>query len=828
MSRVGKQHGKARRRRRARAAARRATTGGGRRAVAGRPPGAAPRRPKAPSGPPPARSRPRLLAAAGLLAAAVLATVGPAPSRAALDLRDGLTVERVEIVGCRFVDAALVREQIRVRAGDVYRREDAEADAKRILALGFFTNVRVDAATGRTGVILTYAVDEKRQVERIVIRGNAHVSEERLVKAANLKTTTAIDDLRLKIAAGEMEKLYRERGYPFAKVTGVIESVEGAPAAVFHVREGDHVRVTEIVFHGNTAFSDRALRQVMETATYAFLFRKGRFHEDVVKEDARRVRQFYLEQGFLDAEVSADWREARGRVTVEVFVREGEPYLIGRVEVRGAKVFAAAEIEAQMGLKPGVRYTAAGLLADRRAVERFYGRHGYLTTKVAAETRFTQAAHVVNLVVDVAEGPQVRILRIVPEGNNKTKDYVLLREFRQHPGDVADVDRLEESRRRLLVLRFFDDVKVERLEGPNPNEKDLIVEVTESRTADVMFGVGYGTETGLMGSISYVQRNFDIGRWPRSFRDFTEGTAFAGAGQTLRLVAQPGTEVQEYLAEFREPHLFGTEFNFGLRGYYYQRLREVYIEGRLGAQVSVGRRLPEIDEALNAEIALRVEGVDISHLGARAPRDVLDVAGRSTLTSARFTVSHDTRDDWLDPTRGHRYVGAVEQAGAMGGDYTFTRLSATADWHVPLFEWEAWPGWHVLNLGARAGYILSDAPTFERFYAGGTYVLRGFRYRGVGPRVNGFPVGGEFLAAGTVEYTFPIYEKVLRGVVFSDFGTVEPDLEIGTIRSSAGFGLRLVVPALGPIPMQFNFGFPITKARQDRTELFSFAIGTQF
>jgi outer membrane protein insertion porin family len=135
----------------------------------------------------------------------------------------------------------------------------------------------------------------------------------------------------------------------------------------------------------------------------------------------------------------------------------------------------------------------------------------------------------------------------------------------------------------------------------------------------------------------------------------------------------------------------------------------------------------------------------------------------------------------------------------------------------------------ILALHLDAGYITGDAPFFERFYGGGIGSIRGFEFRGVSPRSGPGDdrVGGDFALAGSAELGFPLVGEQLRGVVFSDFGTVEPDFEIGTFRSSVGAGFRLVIPFLGQTPIAVDFAVPLSKDEQDDTQIISFSLGIE-
>jgi len=282
--------------------------------------------------------------------------------------------------------------------------------------------------------------------------------------------------------------------------------------------------------------------------------------------------------------------------------------------------------------------------------------------------------------------------------------------------------------------------------------------------------------------------------------------------------------MQRYRIDFRDPHVADTDFGLSTSLFLFERDRDTYNEGRAGVNVGVSR---EIAETLSAFMNFRVEGIDINHVDLGVPKDVTDVKGTSMLTSVEVGLTKDTTDSLLFPSEGYRLTGSVEQAGALGGNYTFTRLTVDAKKYFTITR-DVLDRRSVLMLHGRVGEILSDAPIFERFYAGGQGTIRGFRYRGVGPRYGHTELGGDFMALASAEYSFPIYEKTLNGVFFLDTGTVESSASLGAWRASVGFGVRFTVPFLGPVPFALDFGIPIAKQPGDRTEIFSFSIGTSF
>ena len=165
----------------------------------------------------------------------------------------------------------------------------------------------------------------------------------------------------------------------------------------------------------------------------------------------------------------------------------------------------------------------------------------------------------------------------------------------------------------------------------------------------------------------------------------------------------------------------------------------------------------------------------------------------------------------------------------LGGDFTHAKLTSTyaRHWTVAIDERDRRS---VVSTHVKAGQILGDAPVFERFYAGGIGSMRGFDFRGISPRdgVRNNRVGGDFLLTTGAEYSFPMYDKIIRGVFFVDMGTVEKNFGVRTWRASVGAGVRLTLDIFGTIPMEFDLAYPISEDDEDNTRVFSFFIGLPF
>ncbi len=355
-------------------------------------------------------------------------------------------------------------------------------------------------------------------------------------------------------------------------------------------------------------------------------------------------------------------------------------------------------------------------------------------------------------------------------------------------------------------------------------EIPLNVEVQETQTGRLMLGVGVNSSSGLVGQVVVEEQNFDWRRFPTSWEDIRNGTAFRGGGQQFRIQAVPGTQVSQYSATFREPYFLDTLVSFSLSGQYFNRYFQNWNEQRMGGRIGFGY---QFTPDLTGQVALRGENVLIYDPTVPTPPQLQAALGNNDLFTARFDLIHDTRDSSFLPTQGHYIDLGYEQAF---GQFSYPRATIDARQHFLLRERPDRSGRHTLTLMNSTGFTGSSTPIFENFYAGGYQTLRGFYFRGASPLVNGVQVGGDFQFINTVEYMFPITaDDMLRGVVFTDFGTVEPTITMTSqdFRVAPGAGLRISIPAMGPAPIALDFAFPVHYAPGDHLQTFSFFVGTQ-
>jgi outer membrane protein insertion porin family len=566
------------------------------------------------------------------------------------------------------------------------------------------------------------------------------------------------------------------------------------------------------------------------------------------------VETWYKNRGYLRAQVDRKLQPSPdGKEAILTFVvSEGPCFTVRGIQVIRddgtavpddvpTTVIAPEQVAGLIPLKVGDVYAANKVRRSIEIVQQAYGQMGYAEAQVKSLDRQSTDTAEADLVIIVKEGRRSMTGVVTVKGDEFTQSRIVRRQVKIYPDRPLDTTAIAESERRLESLSIFKPGSVHitpQAEDPlRPGFRDVLTELEEGNTGSMGFGAAASSDGGVVGSISLVQRNFDLYDTPDSWGEFFSGRAFRGAGQTFSINVMPGTEVSTYSISLIEPYLFESDYSGN--GIIAIRKREYdqYDEDRTTGTFIVGHRM---GERWIASMTFRIESVDISNIEEDAAEDVWDSEGANGISSVGIRLKRTALDKSVRPTRGTIVEFGIEQVGALGGDYDFTKFAAEGSLYVPVDE-DALGLRTVLLLRSSMFYIPQDeddVPVYERFYQGGRD-FRGFKFRGIGPL--GFtedPSDGDTLAEDTVGGTWsffagaqvekPLMDQYVSGVAFVDSGTLTFQPGFSDYRVSVGVGLRVYIPALGPVPLAFDLGFPIMKQDGDQTRLFSFSLDLPF
>ena len=752
----------------------------------------------------------------------------------------GRRVEDIRISGNTNVSQTIIRNLIRTQIGQPFDPATTQDDYQRIFDLKKFSNVEARVEPTKTGgVIVVFTVSEQKLIKSIAFRGNKAISTDDLKKNIDLREGQAIDTFRISLARQAIAAQYRDQNFPEAHVEVPPGPLSQNGQLIFNIVEGPQIRIRNIDFLGNRSFDKGKLREQVKTSTYFFILNPGKYDPEQVDEDVASIRHFYETKGFFDARVdrkliySPDMTE----MEIDFVIEEGRRYTVDHISFEGNSRIGEAALRQNFKLTPGMFWDQDLVTHDTKQIVQSYSPLGYIYLqgstdedylRVDPKQVFLKEPGKVELIYSIHEGKPFKLGTIYVRGNHKSQDKLVLREFRDiSPGALYNSGAVTDATERLKGNGYFQNVTVNPI-GDDPNYRDLLVELNEAHTASFSVGAGINSNGGIGGNITYRQSNFDITNVPDDLhdpRDLFNEHAFTGAGQTFIASFEPGTIATNASIRFIEPYIFDQPYSFSEDLYLRDRLREAYDDRRVGDGLSIGKR---ISPTLTASVSIRAEEVKIYQVQDPKYRaeEILAAEGSHILTGLGLSIRNDTTNPGFLPYKGAVTSAGYEYIGALGGNYHFHKFSLNADGYQ-LVSQDLLDRKTVLGVHGFAGYIPGDSPFFERFYGGGIGSIRGFRFRGVSPRSGrGFdPIGGNFAATGSVELGFPIYAESLRGVVFSDFGDVESQPHLGTIRSSVGAGIRLTLPFLGQAPLAIDFAVPLSRAENDNAQLISFSLG---
>jgi outer membrane protein insertion porin family len=783
---------------------------------------------------------------------------------AGLAQRVSAKVVRIDIkhIGPPATSDELIRSNLRVKAGDLYLRAAVDDDVRSLYATGFFYNIQVVADDTPEGVILTYKVQGKPRLTEIRFQGNTKYKNAKLLKKISSKPDEPLDERKLFTDAQDIQKMYQKSGYPRTEVKYVLNIDEnaGRGTATFQIAESGKVKILEVDFVGAQAFTQRKLRRVVKTRKhwmFSWLTGHGVFKDEQFDEDKEKLTQFYREKGYIDFEIKDVQllNPTPRTMIVRITVYEGTQYKIGAVKFTGNKLFPTPELvaglhaqhvrsrnKAKIGpngltMDVGDTFTPGGLTKDTEAVEDFYGARGYIDVRSASRNLNVvkipnTESSTMDLDFQVEEGQKSYIEKIEIHGNTKTKDKVIRRELAVAPGELFDMVRVKLSKQRLEGLGYFERVDTQPETIDVPNRKNLIVDVEEKTTGHVSLGAGFSTVDSLVGIAEYNESDFNLSHpfQPPWFR---------GGGQKFRLRVTVGTVRQDYELTFIEPWFLDRKLQLSIDLFYHDYAflspNNIFEETHAGAKVGLERALGS--EFLRGGISVAIE--DVSEMltssailpfiapqpaigrglpafvenPGNVPKTIRDQVngGDDLLTRFGSSLAYDTRNSVRLPDKGQR----TEIDGEIVTlDRQFYKLELKTGWYF-----KGLAKGHVLELAGRAGVADSlgsgDVPFYDRYYLGGLYSLRGFKYRYISPREPGYnePIGGDSYWFGTAEYSIPIFEQEkgigVRAALFYDIGSVGAspfNFNPSEFSDNWGLGLRLNLP-IGPL--RLDYGIPI-------------------
>jgi outer membrane protein insertion porin family len=808
------------------------------------------------------RSRPAFLRFAAV--AAALGVLAAAPAAA----QSGPIVRQIEFTGLQ----ALSEESLLFYLGLEVGKPLDEAVLNRAIhdlwSRQLVDDLDIQRRPADGGVALVVRVVERPVLRSIVYEGlkrvgSTDINDRILRERVQVREGAPLDLGELARLEVTLEEMYKEKGYRFAEISYRLEEITATERrAVFTVDEGDRVRIAGIRFEGNEAVPDRRLRWAMrktkESGPVSRILKKDVYNPATVAEDLEKVRDVYRRAGYKNVLVSepelvvqAMRPEAptptgqKRRLFLDIDIDEGERFKFGDITIEGNEKYSDEALLSQFSPRRGGWLRSKVIDDGVEKISDAYRNTGFLYSRVTTEL-VEKDDQVADVVIHIEEGDQYKVGRLEFEGNDRTKDKVLRREFRVHEGMFLNMGGLRNSLLKVRQLEFFQPDENEPIEFTNfDSEKktvDLLVKGQESDRTELEFGGGWSEPEGFFAQFSVRTRNF------------------LGRGEALGVTFVSGSVRDEFDVSYFVPWFLDRPQNVGLQVFrrdqdYEQTLGLDYLLKQRGSTLTYGRSFyfssaslsyTFSDQQQRRSFASDVVGpLPTIDPFCTAIGDGVNLTENcdSAISVLRPQWAYNTVDSRLEPTRGRRLTGSVSVAGGLlGGDRYYYRPELSAALFVPLTRGAVRT---VGGVNLEAGMIepFGGRPlsSQDRYYLGRE--IRGFGRSSIWVRDDegqtvldplGFPLGGDKWVSMNVEYHV-LLGGPFRLIFFADAGNVygeDQSFDLTRLRYSAGAEFRIVLPVFGA-PLRFVYASNLDPIDDpgpypERFDSFQFDIGTTF
>ncbi|HRA14878.1 MAG TPA: outer membrane protein assembly factor BamA [Giesbergeria sp.] len=732
-------------------------------------------------------------------------------------------VQDIRVEGLQRVEPGTVFASMPLRVGDEYNDDKGAAAIRALFGLGLFKDVRLEA----TGGVLVVVVEERPTIADVDFVGSREFDKDVLKKSMRdigLTDGRPYDKALTDRAEQELKRQYINKSFYGAEVITTVTPIErNRVNLTFSVVEGDTARIKDIHVVGNKAFSESTLKGLFDQDTGGWLSwytKSDRYARTKLNADLETLRSYYLQRGYLEFRIDSTQvaiSPDKQDISITVNVTEGERFVVSSVKLEGNFLEREDEFKSLVAIRPGEPYNADQVAETTKAFSEHFGNFGFAFARIEAVPEIDRENGRVALVLQADPVRRAYVRRISVAGNNRTRDEVIRREFRQFEASWYDGEKIRLSRDRVDRLGYFTEVNIETMEVPGaPDQVDLQISVAEKPTGSLQLGAGFSSAEKMSFSFAIKQENI------------------FGSGNYLGVDLNTSKFKRTLVFSTTDPYFTKDGISRTLDMYYrtdkpYEDQGGNYELITTGAGIRFGVPFSETDTVFfgGALEQTRIKA------GTNIPAAYLSYADRYGASSSAVPLtigwSRDGRDSALAPNTG-RYQ-RLNTDWSVAGDARYVRANYQYQQYVPLNKKFTLAFNGEVGLGKGMGG--RPFPVFKNFYSGGLGSVRGFDQGTLGPRdVTGASLGGPKKLTFNTELIAPFpgagNDRTLRVFTFLDVGNVYGDgqkMRLSDMRASVGVGLSWISP-LGPL--RLAYAKPVRKFAGDRIQELQFQIGTSF
>ena len=734
-------------------------------------------------------------------------------------------VKDIRVEGLQRVEAGTVFASIPVKVGDTYSDDKAAASIRSLFALGLFKDVRIETQDG----VLIVVVEERPSIAEVDFSGTKEFDKDVLKKALReigLTDGRPFDKALVDRAEQELKRQYINRSMYATEVVTTVTPIERNRVNLsFAVIEGDTAKINDIRIVGNKAFSSDTLLGQFDQDTGGWLSwytKSNRYSRTKLNADIETLRSYYLTRGYLEFKVDSTQvaiSPDKQGIGITINVTEGERFVVSKVKLAGNYLGKDEEFQALVVIRAGEPYNVDLVAQTTKAFTDYFGNFGFAFARAEARTEIDRINNRVEITLQADPSRRAYVRRINVSGNDRTRDEVVRREFRQLEAAWYDGEKIRQSRNRVDRLGFFKEVTMETQEVPgSPDQVDLTVNVAEKATGSISLGAGLSSGEGLGFMFGFKQEN-----------------AF-GSGNSLGIELNTSKFNRTVVLNTTDPYF--TEDGVSRTIDIYQRTTKPYTDIDSYAIETSGASLRFGIPFTDTDTIFVGGGVDRTTInpGTLLPVVYQDFANQFgyTANAVPLTVgwARDTRDSALVPSTGR--VMRTNGEWSVAGDLKYVRGSAQFQQFFPISKKVT----AAFNTDVAMGAGSSDLPypVFKNYYSGGLGSVRGFEQGSLTTgtqRAQGLvATGGAKKINFNAELLSPLpgggNDRTLRMYGFFDAGGVfgaDESITLGDMRTSVGVGISWISP-VGPL--RLAFAKAINKFEADKIQSMQFQIGTTF
>ncbi|WP_334083894.1 outer membrane protein assembly factor BamA [Helicobacter typhlonius] len=725
-------------------------------------------------------------------------------------------IDEIRYQGLSAISNVLADEIVNIKPGDSLDIAKVDKAVVALYSQGFFEDIYASYEGG----VLTFHLTQKPKVASVEIKGYGSEQEkETLYSQIGIKKGDSYDETKLARAKIIIRTILEYQGYYGTVVESEIAKVgdDSAYAITFSVNQGENIVIKNAIYDGREKLKVKELEELSANRQKQFMGwlwgrNNGKLKLADLEYDHARIQDVYMRKGFLDASVSQAFLDANFNdysANLYYKINEGERYKVTGVRiVLQVPVIEEEELRKILKVKKDTYFNIEEVREDVEKLRQKIANLGYAFARVSPDLDKDSENAEVKVLYLIQVGQKVKINDVLISGNTRTADRIIRRELLLAPGDTYNFTELKESENTLRRLGYFGKVQINE-RRVSEDSMDLLVNVEETRTGELMFGLGYGSYDKLMINASIRERNL------------------FGTGQSGQLYADWSYRRQLVNLTLSNPRVLDSKYSTSLSVFHSLYWNWDYREQTTGGTITAGKLLTHTLRASLGYTLSTTRVVDFYDTSLEQIYKTYLTIDRPLKSAISPSLYFDNTDDYYFPKNGAIISAYVEYAG-LGGDEKYTKFYGKMALYYHL---KSLMGIDLIaRYKTQAGAMLNHGyvPITSKFYMGGISSVRGYQISSLTPRdpSGRIRVGGNYMMTHSAELSYGILEKAqMRLALFVDYGMIGVDSLSETTRASWGAAIEWISP-MGPIVLVFPQ--PINPQPGDRTSRFEFTMGTRF